>query len=46
MHAWWDKNSNKETFKKILYDGSKDEVSSPMDNEIHIFTNHLMLRKY
>ena len=33
MHTWWDKDSNKETFKKILYDGSKDEVSSPMDND-------------
>jgi hypothetical protein len=33
VHAWWDKNSNKSTFKKILYNGVEDEVSQPMEND-------------
>ena len=33
VHAWWDNNSNRDTFKKILYDGRKDEVSELMNND-------------
>ncbi len=33
VHAWWDNDSNKDTFKKILYDGREDEVSEPMNND-------------
>ena len=33
VHAWWDNDSNKDTFKKILYDGREDEFSEPMNND-------------
>ena len=33
VHAWWDSDSNENTFKKILYDGKEDEVSELMNND-------------
>ena len=33
VHAWWDTDSNKKTFKKILYNGVEDEASELMGND-------------
>jgi len=51
VHAWWDNNSNDDTFKKILYDGRKDEVSEPMGNDWvgnlyqHFNVNKILIEK-
>lgn len=33
LHAWWDNDTNKSTFKKVLYNGVEDEVSELVSND-------------